>query len=224
TIEKIATIFQEQIPFTYIADGHHRSAGSAKVGKRMASENPNHTGNEEYNFFLSVIFPASQLMIMDYNRVVKDLNNHTPEQLLNLVKENFDVTLIGKEIYKPAKLHEFSMYLGGQWYKLSAKSNTYNDNDPIDVLDVTILSNYFLDPLLGIKDQRTDKRIDFVGGIRGLAELQKRVDSGEMQIAIALYPVSIQQLINIADSGNVMPPKSTWFEPKLRSGLVVHSF
>ncbi|MBK8680855.1 MAG: DUF1015 family protein [Chitinophagales bacterium] len=224
TIEKIATIFQEQIPFTYIADGHHRSAGSAKVGKRMASENPNHTGNEEYNFFLSVIFPASQLMIMDYNRVVKDLNNHSPEQLLNLVKENFDVTLIGKEIYKPAKLHEFSMYLGGHWYKLSAKSNTYNDNDPIDVLDVTILSNHFLDPLLGIKDQRTDTRIDFVGGIRGLGELQKRVDSGEMQIAIALYPVSIQQLINIADSGNVMPPKSTWFEPKLRSGLVVHSF
>lgn len=224
TIEKIATIFREQIPFTYIADGHHRSAGSAMVGKRMAAENPNHTGEEEYNFFLSVIFPASQLMIMDYNRVVKDLNNHTPAQLLDLVKAHFDVTLMGKTIYKPSALHAFGMYLGGNWYKLIAKPNTYNDGDPIGVLDVTILSNYLLDPILGIKDQRTDKRIDFVGGIRGLGELQKRVDSGEMQIAIALYPVSIQQLINIADSGNVMPPKSTWFEPKLRSGLVVHTF
>lgn len=224
TINQIVKIFEQKIPFTYIADGHHRSAGSAKVGKRMAQENPNHTGNEEYNFFLSVIFPASQLMIMDYNRLVVDLNNHTTSDLLDAINKKFTVEFKGAEIYKPVQLHEFSMYLDGAWYKLTANPGIYNDNDPIDVLDVTILSNHILDPLLGIKDQRTDKRVDFVGGIRGLGELKKRVDSGEMKIALALYPVSIQQLINIADSGNVMPPKSTWFEPKLRSGLVVHTF
>ncbi|MFN3939282.1 MAG: DUF1015 domain-containing protein [Chitinophagales bacterium] len=224
TIRQIQKIFEQQVPFTYIADGHHRSAGSAKVGRRMAQENPNHTGNEEYNFFLSVIFPASQLMIMDYNRLVVDLNNHSATDFIDKISEKFSIESKGNEVYKPTQLHEFSMYLNNTWYKLVAKPGTYNDNDPIDVLDVTILSKHILDPLLGIKDQRTDKRIDFVGGIRGLGELKKRVDSGEMQIAFALYPVSIQQLINIADSGNVMPPKSTWFEPKLRSGLVVHTF
>jgi uncharacterized protein (DUF1015 family) len=216
-------LFETKVPYTYIADGHHRSASSAKVGKAIGQNNPNHTGNEEYNFFLSVIFPASQLMIMDYNRVVKDLNGHTAEGVLSAVAEKFIVEK-RDAIYKPEALHTFGMYLNNTWYKLTAKEGTYNDNDPIDVLDVTIMSNHILDPILGIKDQRTDKRIDFVGGIRGLGELEKRVNSGEMQIAISLYPVSIQQLINIADSGNVMPPKSTWFEPKLRSGLVVHTF
>lgn len=216
-------IFAEKIPFTYIADGHHRSASSAKVGKQLAEKNPNHTGNEEYNFFLSVIFPASQLMIMDYNRVVIDLNGHDEQSLFTAIEKNFTVEK-HNGIYAPEHLHTFGMYLQGQWYKLTAKPGTYNDSDPIDVLDVTILSNHILDPILGIKDQRTDKRIDFVGGIRGLGELEKRVNSGEMQIAFSLFPVSIQQLIDIADSGNVMPPKSTWFEPKLRSGLVVHMF
>ena len=222
-VQSLTQLFADKVPFTYIADGHHRSASSAKVGQAIADKNPNHTGNEEYNFFLSVIFPASQLMIMDYNRVVTDLNGHTAEGILQAVGENFEVEK-RDSIYKPESLHTFGLYLNKTWYKLTAKPGTYNDNDPIDVLDVTIMSNHILDPILGIKDQRTDKRIDFVGGIRGLGELEKRVNSGEMQLAISLYPVSIQQLINIADSGNVMPPKSTWFEPKLRSGLVVHTF
>lgn len=223
-ISQIEKLFKENVPFTYIADGHHRSASSAKVGKQLREQNPEFTGEEEYNFFLSVLFPANQLMIMDYNRLVKDLNGMAPMEFFRQISDHFDVQHMGIEPYKPAKIHEFSMYYDGHWYKLTAHSDTYNENDPIEVLDVTILSNYLLDPLLGIKDQRTDKRIDFVGGIRGLKELSKRVDSGEMKVAFALYPVSIQQLINIADSGNVMPPKSTWFEPKLRSGLVVHLF
>ena len=222
-ISALMSLFNNRVPFTYIADGHHRSASSAKVGKRMAEANPAHTGDEEYNFFLSVIFPSSQLMIMDYNRVVKDLNGLSAETFLQKVGEKFEIEK-RSATYKPESLHAFGLYIDNQWYKLTAKQGTYNDNDPIDVLDVTILSNHLLDPILGIKDQRTDKRIDFVGGIRGLGELEKRVNSGEMAVAIALYPVSIQQLINIADSGNVMPPKSTWFEPKLRSGLVVHTF
>lgn len=222
-ISSLMSLFNSRVPFTYIADGHHRSASSAKVGKRMAEANPGHTDNEEYNFFLSVIFPSSQLMIMDYNRVVKDLNGLNTEAFLQQVGEKFTIEK-QSATYKPEALHTFGLYIDNQWYKLTAKQGTYNDSDPIDVLDVTILSNHLLDPILGIKDQRTDKRIDFVGGIRGLGELEKRVNSGEMAVAIALYPVSIQQLINIADSGNVMPPKSTWFEPKLRSGLVVHTF
>lgn len=222
SIHKIIDLFQNKVPFTYIADGHHRSAGSAKVGRRMQSENPNHTGNEEYNYFLSVIFPASQLMIMDYNRVVKDLNGLNEEELLIKISEHFSIEK-KDATYKPEHLHTFGLYLNKHWYKLTAKEHTYK-NDPINILDVTVMSNYILDPILGITDQRTDKRIDFVGGIRGLKELEKRVDSGEMKMAISLYPVSISQLIDIADSGNVMPPKSTWFEPKLRSGLVVHTF
>lgn len=222
-ITDLVHLFENSVPFTYIADGHHRSASSAKVGKRIGDANPNHNGTEEYNFFLSVIFPASQLMIMDYNRVIIDLNGHTKEDIINALKNNFIVEQ-SSVTYKPENLHNFGMYIDHEWYKLTAKENTYNNNDPIAVLDVTILSNYILDPIFNIKDQRTDKRIDFVGGIRGLGELEKRVNSGEMKIAFSLYPVSIQQLINIADSGNVMPPKSTWFEPKLRSGLVVHTF
>jgi len=222
-VEGLTNLFNSKVPFTYIADGHHRSASSAKVGKAIGQNNPNHTGNEEYNFFLSVIFPASQLMIMDYNRLVTDLNGYTVAEVLQAITEKFDLEK-RDSIYKPESLHTFGLYVDSTWYKLTAKPNTYNDNDPIDVLDVTIMSNHILDPILGIKDQRTDKRIDFVGGIRGLGELEKRVNSGEMKLAISLYPVSIQQLINIADSGNVMPPKSTWFEPKLRSGLVVHTF
>ncbi len=222
-VDALCALFAGKVPFTYIADGHHRSASSAKVGMRMAEANPNHTGNEEYNFFLSVIFPSSQLMIMDYNRVVVDTNGLPEADLLARIAEKFDIEK-RNSTYKPEALHHFGLYINHQWYKLTAKPGTYNDNDPIDVLDVTILSNHILDPILGIKDQRTDKRIDFVGGIRGLGELEKRVNSGEMALAISLYPVSIQQLINIADSGNVMPPKSTWFEPKLRSGLVVHTF
>ena len=219
----ITGLFDKLVPYTYIADGHHRSAGSAKVGKRMADENPNHTGQEEYNFFLSVLFPASQLMIMDYNRVLKDLNQKNKEEFLAAVSEKFEVEKSDSQV-KPSQLHEFGVYLDHQWYHLTAKEGTYDNNDPIAVLDVTILQNHLLDPVLGIKDQRTDKRIDFVGGIRGLSELEKRVDSGEMAVAISLHPVTIEQLIAIADSGNVMPPKSTWFEPKLRSGLVVHEF
>ncbi|MBP8917011.1 MAG: DUF1015 domain-containing protein [Chitinophagales bacterium] len=222
-IDALVNLFQQSVPFTYIADGHHRSASSAKVGKRMGEANPNHTGKEEYNFFLSVIFPASQLMIMDYNRVIIDLNGHSKEDIIAALENNFIVER-SVSTYKPENLHNFGMYIDNEWYKLTAKENTYDNNDPIAVLDVTILSNHILDPIFNIKDQRTDKRIDFVGGIRGLGELEKRVNSGEMKIAFSLYPVSIQQLINIADSGNVMPPKSTWFEPKLRSGLVVHTF
>lgn len=220
--KRITEIFAD-IPALYVADGHHRTAAAARVGQEKMSQNPDHTGNEEYCFFLAVIFPDNQLKIIDYNRLVKDLNGLTPTQLLDALTEYFEVKKCGAEIYHPDRLHNFAMYLDGVWYSLTAKPGTYDDNDPIGVLDVTILSNLVLDKLLGIKDLRTDKRIDFVGGIRGLGELQRRVDSGEMQVAFALYPVSMKQLIDIADSGNIMPPKTTWFEPKLRSGLVIHS-
>ncbi|MBP3668221.1 MAG: DUF1015 domain-containing protein [Bacteroides sp.] len=210
------------MPALYIADGHHRSAAAALVGAEKANQNPNHQGDEEYNYFMAVCFPANQLTIIDYNRVVKDLNGLTPEEFLAAVGKNFVVEEKGTEIYKPQALHNFSLYLEGKWYSLTAKEGTYNDNDPIGVLDVTISSNLILDEILGIKDLRSDKRIDFVGGIRGLGELKKRVDSGEMKVALALYPVSMKQLMDIADSGNIMPPKTTWFEPKLRSGLVIH--
>jgi len=221
-INKLTELFKENVAASYIADGHHRSAASAKVGKQLREEHPNYTGDEPYNYFLSCLFPSNQLQIQDYNRLVKDINGLTEEELLSKIAENFDVEKIGADIYKPAHLHEFSMYVNGNWYKLTAKQTTYDENDPIGVLDVTILSKYVLDEILNIKDQRTDKRIDFVGGIRGLGELQKRVDSGEMKIAFAFYPVSLDQLIAIADSGNIMPPKSTWFEPKLKSGLVIN--
>ncbi len=221
-ISQITDIFAKQ-PALYVADGHHRTAAAARVGLEKKSKNPNHTGNEEYNYFLAVIFPDNQLTIIDYNRVVKDLNGLTPTQLIDKLKENFEVEEKGAEIYKPSKLHNFSMYLEGKWYSLTAKPGTYNDNDPIGVLDVTVLSNLVLDKVLGISDLRTSKRVDFVGGIRGLGELKRRVDNGEMAVAFALYPVSMKQLIDIADTGNIMPPKTTWFEPKLRSGLVIHS-
>lgn len=220
-ISRITELF-EAMPSLYIADGHHRSAAAALVGAEKAQQNPTHRGDEEYNFFMAVCFPADQLTIIDYNRVVKDLNGLSEEELLAKVTENFVVEEKGTEIYKPAALHNFSLYLGGKWYSLTAKAGTYDDNDPIGVLDVTISSNLILDEVLGIKDLRSDKRIDFIGGIRGLGELKRRVDSGEMKIALALYPVSMKQLIDIADSGNIMPPKTTWFEPKLRSGLVIH--
>lgn len=222
TIEKITARF-EAMPAMYIADGHHRSAAAARVGEEKMKNNPNHRGDEEYNYFLAVVFPDDQLKIIDYNRTVKDLNGLTPSELLEKLNRNFSVKLIGKDIYTPKNLHNFAMYLDGQWYSLTAKAGTYDDGDPIGVLDVTILSDLVLDQLLGIRDLRTDKRIDFVGGIRGLGELQQRVDSGEMAVAFALYPVSMKQLIDIADTGNIMPPKTTWFEPKLRSGLVIHS-
>ncbi len=212
----------EQIPSTYVADGHHRTAAAALVGKEKRDNNPDHTGNEEYNFFLAVHFPDNQLTIIDYNRVVKDLNGNSTKEFLGKLEKGFNVEEKGSEIYKPQKLHEFSMYLEGNWYALTARDDTYDDNDPIGVLDVTILTNQVLEPILGIDDLRRSQRIDFVGGIRGLEELQKRVDSGEMKVAFALYPVSMKQLIDIADSGNIMPPKTTWFEPKLRSGLVIH--
>ena len=210
------------MPALYIADGHHRSAAAALVGAEKAQQNPNHQGDEEYNYFMAVCFPANQLTIIDYNRVVKDLNGLTPEEFLAAVGKNFVVEEKGTEIYKPNALHNFSLYLEGKWYSLTAKQGTYDDNDPIGVLDVTISSNLILDEILGIKDLRSDKRIDFVGGIRGLGELKKRVDSGEMKVALALYPVSMKQLMDIADTGNIMPPKTTWFEPKLRSGLIIH--
>jgi uncharacterized protein (DUF1015 family) len=222
TNRRIAEIFKNEIPAHYVADGHHRTAAAALVGSEKRKNNPNHTGQEEYNYFMAVMFPASQLQIIDYNRVVKDLNGLAPEDFIRQLSQTFDMEKMGTEIYKPTKLHEFSMYLEGVWYKMVAKTGTYNDQDPIGVLDVTILSNLVLDKVLGIKDLRTDKRIDFVGGIRGLGELKKRVDSGEMKVAFALYPVSMQQLIDIADTDNIMPPKTTWFEPKLRSGLVIH--
>jgi uncharacterized protein (DUF1015 family) len=221
TINRLTSLFAS-IPYTYVADGHHRTAAAALVGNEKRRNNPNHTGKEEYNFFLAVHFPASQLSIIDYNRVVKDLNGLTKEDLIKKLQTSFIVEEKGTAIYKPNKLHNFSMYIDGKWYSLTAKPGTYNDNDPIGVLDVTISSKLILDEILGIKDLRTDKRIDFVGGIRGLGELVKRVDSGEMKVAFALYAVSMKQLIDIADTGNIMPPKTTWFEPKLRSGLVVH--
>ena len=220
-IEAITKAFAG-IPYLYIADGHHRSAAAALVGAEKAKQNPNHKGDEEYNYFMAVCFPASQLTIIDYNRVVKDLNGLSEAEFLQALAENFDIQEMGTEIYKPARLHNFSLYLGGKWYSLTAKPGTYNDNDPIGVLDVTISSNLILDKILGIKDLRSDKRIDFVGGIRGLGELKNRVDSGEMKVALALYPVSMKQLMDIADSGNIMPPKTPWFEPKLRSGLIIH--
>ena len=221
TIARITEIFAE-FPAMYIADGHHRSAAAALVGDEKRKQNPNHVGDEEYNYFLAVCFPDNQLNIIDYNRVVKDLNGLSDEEFLKALEANFEVKEMGAEIYKPNALHNFSLYLSDKWYSLTAKEGTYNDNDPIGVLDVTISSNLILDEILGIKDLRSDKRIDFVGGIRGLGELKKRVDSGEMKVALALYPVSMKQLIDIADTGNIMPPKTTWFEPKLRSGLVIH--
>ena len=211
-----------KMPALYIADGHHRSAAAALVGAEKAKNNPNHKGDEEYNYFMAVCFQASQLTILDYNRVVKDLNGLTSAQFLEKLEKNFDVQKKGKEMYHPTGLHNFSLYLDGEWYSLTAKQGTYNDADPIGVLDVDISSRLILDEILGIKDLRTDKRIDFVGGIRGLNELKERVDSGEMKMALALYPVSMQQIMDIADSGKIMPPKATWFEPKLRSGLVIH--
>lgn len=222
--ELIDNITEEfaKIPYLYIADGHHRTAAAALVGNEKAQQNPNHTGNEEYNYFLAVCFPASHLKIIDYNRVVRDLNGHTPIEFLQLLEKDFEVVKNGPEIYHPAGLHNFALYLDGNWYSLTAKAGRYNDSDPIGVLDVTISSDLILRDILGITDLRSDKRIDFVGGIRGLGELQRRVDSGEMAMALALYPVSMEQLMNIADTGNIMPPKTTWFEPKLRSGLVIH--
>ncbi len=221
-IGKIVQLFAK-IPYTYVADGHHRTAAAALVGNEKKQNNPNHTGAEEYNYFLAVHFPDNQLSIIDYNRLVKDLNGLTSKQFLDKLAFNFSIEEKGKAIYKPDRLHNFSLYLDGTWYSLTAKPDTFVDTDPIGVLDVTILSRLVLDHILDIKDLRTSTRIDFVGGIRGLCELSKRVDSGEMRAAFALYPVSMKQLIDIADSGNIMPPKTTWFEPKLRSGLVVHS-
>ncbi|MBR6745916.1 MAG: DUF1015 domain-containing protein [Muribaculaceae bacterium] len=221
TIQAITEEFAK-MPSLYIADGHHRTAAAALVGNEKAKNNPNHRGDEEYNFFLAVAFPASHLKIIDYNRVVKDLNGLSDEEFINRLKENFDVVDMGTEIYHPAHLHNFALYLSGHWYSLTPHAGTYDDNDPIGCLDVTVSSDLILRDILGITDLRSDKRIDFVGGIRGLGELKQRVDSGEMKVALALYPVSMKQLIDIADTGNIMPPKTTWFEPKLRSGLVIH--
>lgn len=223
TNDRITEIFRG-IPALYVADGHHRTAAAARVGAECKAKNPHHTGEEEYCYFLAVTFPASQLRIIDYNRVVKDLNGLTSEEFLRRLGEDFVVEQKGADEYRPQALHNFSMYLDGKWYSLTAKPGTYDDADPIGVLDVTVLSNRVLDRILGIADLRTSKRIDFVGGIRGLGELKRRVDSGEMKVAFALYPVSMKQLIDIADTGNIMPPKTTWFEPKLRSGVVIHSF
>jgi uncharacterized protein (DUF1015 family) len=220
-IARITQIFAG-IPAMYVADGHHRTAAAARVGQEKRNANPHHKGNEEYNYFMAVIFPESHLKIIDYNRVVKDLDGLSPAQFIEKLRTPFEVAEKGVVVYKPSGLHNFSMYLAGRWYSLTAKAGTYNDDDPIGVLDVTTLSNEVFDKILRLGDLRTSKRIDFVGGIRGLGELKKRVDSGEMAAAFALYPVSMKQLINIADSGNVMPPKTTWFEPKLRSGLTIH--
>jgi uncharacterized protein (DUF1015 family) len=222
TVKQIIDLFAK-IPATYVADGHHRTAAAALVGKERRDLNPNHTGQEEYNFFLAVHFPDNQLHIMDYNRVIRDLNNMSKDELLTKLGESFSIEEKGANEYRPSRLHEFSMYIDGAWYALTAKSGTYNDNDPIGVLDVTILSERVLAPLFNITDLRKDKRIDFVGGLRGLGELKRRVDNGDMKVAFALYPVTMKQLIDIADTGQIMPPKTTWFEPKLRSGLVIHS-
>ena len=219
--QRITALFA-QVPALYVADGHHRTAAAALVGEEKRKANPNHTGNEEYNYFLAVVFPQSHLKIIDYNRVVKNLNGRTQQQFIEALQNDFIVEERGECIYSPAFLHNFAMYLGGKWYSLTAKAGTYNDSDPIDVLDVTVISNLIFDKLLNIKDLRTSKEIDFVGGIRGLGELKRRVDSGEMAAAFALYPVTMQQLIDIADTGNIMPPKTTWFEPKLRSGIAIH--
>ncbi len=235
SIKLITEIFTNRVDAFYVADGHHRTAAAARVGMEKRENNPNHTGEEEYNYFMAVCFPESHLQIIDYNRVVQDLNGLSPKEFISALKEDFEVKKIeqedgcshcdcgsSKKPYQPNKLHNFAMYLEGDWYSLTALEGRYNDDDPIGILDVTVLSNLVLDKILGIKDLRTDKRIDFVGGIRGLEELSKRVDSGEMAVAFALYPVSMQQLINISDTGNIMPPKTTWFEPKLRSGLAIH--
>jgi uncharacterized protein (DUF1015 family) len=222
TNKLIEKLFAEKVPYTYVADGHHRTAAAALVGKEKRDNNLSHSGTEEYNFFLAVHFPSDQLQIIDYNRTIKDLNGLTIQELLTRLEHSFVIEEKGSGNCKPKKLHNFSMYLEGKWFSLTAKEGTYNDNDPIGVLDVTILTNQILSPVLDIQDLRRSKRIDFIGGIRGLSELKKRVDSGEMKVAFALYPVSMDQLIAIADSGHIMPPKSTWFEPKLRSGLVIH--
>jgi uncharacterized protein (DUF1015 family) len=221
-IERLETLFTTDVPFTYVADGHHRTAAAAGVGEERRKADPDHNGKEEYNFFLAVHFPADQLTIIDYNRVIKDLNGMSDEEFLKSLESAFSVKKKGDQIYKPARHHEFSMYISGTWYSLKAKAGTYNDHDPIGKLDVTILSEQVLAPLLDITDLRKSKRIDFVGGIRGLKELERRVDSGEMKAAFALYPVSMEQLMEIADTDNIMPPKTTWFEPKLRSGLILH--
>jgi uncharacterized protein (DUF1015 family) len=222
TNDTLEELFRSKVPYTYVADGHHRTAAAALVGKEKREMNPGYKGDEEFNYFLAVHFPDNQLEIIDYNRVVKDLNGNTPEQFIEKLGEKFEIKKIGSEIFKPNALHNFSMYLEGSWYSLNAKEGTYDDSDPIGVLDVTILTNSILAPLLDIQDLRRSKRIDFVGGIRGLGELKRRVDNGDMKAAFALYPVSMKQLINIADTGNIMPPKTTWFEPKLRSGLAIH--
>ncbi len=222
TNNRIEKLFAEKVPFTYVADGHHRTAAAALVGKEKRDNNPYHDGTEEYNFFMAVHFPENQLQIMDYNRTVRDLNGLSPVELISKLEKGFIIDEMGTAEYKPSKLHNFSMYLEGKWYSLTAREGTYDDNDPIRALDVTILTAQILGPVLDIQDLRRSKRIDFVGGIRGLGELKKRVDSGEMKVAFALYPVSMKQLIAIADTGNIMPPKTTWFEPKLRSGLVIH--
>ena len=221
-IQAVTKAFAD-IPYLYIADGHHRTAAAAHVGEEKAQADPHHTGDEEYNYLLAVCFPQSHLRVMDYNRVVKDLNGMDDDKFLERLAEHFVVEDKGTAPYRPTRLHNMSLYLGGRWYSLTAKPGTYDDNDPIGVLDVTISSNLILRDLLGITDLRTDKRIDFVGGIRGLNELSRRVDSGEMRVALALYPVTMQQIIDIADSGKIMPPKATWFEPKLRSGLIIHT-
>ena len=223
-IARISELFTEKVDAFYIADGHHRSASAARVGAERAKKNPDHNGSEEYNYFMAVCFPEDQLKVLDYNRVLRDLNGLQPTQVIGMLGDKFDVMCMGEEIWAPDELHTFSMYLEGKWYKLRARPGTYDDTDPIGVLDVTILSNHVLDAIFGIKDLRTDSRIDFVGGIRGLGELKRRVDSGEMKIAFALYPVSMKQITDIADTGNIMPPKTTWFEPKLRSGLAIHTF
>lgn len=222
TVNQMVDLFAG-IPATYVADGHHRTAAAALVGQELRKAKPDYSGKESFNFFLAVHFPDNQLAIMDYNRVVKDLNGLSNEQFLDSLRKSFLVEPVGAAAYRPARLHEFSMYLDGQWYKLTAKTGTYDDADPIGVLDVTVLSKQILEPILGIQDLRTDKRIDFVGGLRGLGELERRVNSGEMKVAFALYPVTMKQLIDISDSGKIMPPKTTWFEPKLRSGLILHS-
>ncbi|MGM9791751.1 MAG: DUF1015 domain-containing protein [Candidatus Cryptobacteroides sp.] len=223
-IARISDLFTDKVDAFYIADGHHRSAAAARVGAERAKKNPDHNGSEEYNYFMAVCFPEDQLKVLDYNRVLRDLNGLQPTQVIGMLGDKFDVMCMGEEIWAPDELHTFSMYLEGKWYSLRARPGTYDDTDPIGVLDVTILSNHVLDAIFGIKDLRTDSRIDFVGGIRGLGELKRRVDSGEMKIAFALYPVSMKQITDIADTGNIMPPKTTWFEPKLRSGLAIHTF
>ncbi len=220
-VKTLTELFATKVEATYVADGHHRTAAAGRIGDEFAKKNPNHTGKENYNFFMAVIFPDKELHIMDYNRVVKDLNGKSTEEFKEALSTVMYIEKIGKEEYRPGKLHEFSMYLEGEWYKLTAKAGTYDDSDPIGVLDVSVLTNNVLEPILGIEDMRRSQRIDFIGGIRGLGALKERVDSGSAKVAFALYPVSMDQLINIADAGNIMPPKTTWFEPKLRSGLFV---